>query len=38
MDKSENILITRQTLLIKVKNQYNEDAWNKFIEYSKNYI
>ena len=38
MSKSENILITQQTLLLKVKNQYDEEAWEQFVDYYRKYI
>ncbi|MCH2205488.1 MAG: sigma-70 family RNA polymerase sigma factor [Lentisphaerales bacterium] len=35
MDKNDN---TRETLLIKLKNQYNENAWEEFAEIYRGFI
>ncbi|WDE96921.1 sigma-70 family RNA polymerase sigma factor [Lentisphaera profundi] len=35
---SKKSLYTQKTLLLKLRNQYDDDAWQRFIEYYKNYI
>ena len=34
----DDIYKTRKTLLIRVKDQYNDDAWSEFSEVYKRYI
>ena len=38
MKSTDKKLLTRQTLLIKVRNQYDDASWEEFTSYYSNYI
>ena len=38
MDDGDNIYKTRETLLAKIKNKHDDDSWEDFVYYYKNFI